>query len=156
VISGSGTCISLLGAIVVSASGTSHFPYHTRSLDLPCLPVFSQPGCRDPFKDPHFKLGDKYRDGLKGWCVTKKATAVFLWLLFCELPCLSRKKGCTGRVRGSEYEVSQTRDSLERSEIATTHGGFPFQSEGEAIAGEQIFSKAGVERTRIPSSTARD
>lgn len=53
--------------------------------DLLCLlatAVFSQPGCKDPTRDPHASIGAPYRDALGGWCTTKKATAVFLWLLF--------------------------------------------------------------------------
>ncbi|KAJ9122000.1 hypothetical protein QFC24_004583 [Naganishia onofrii] len=44
--------------------------------------AFSQPGCKDPFRDPHVKLGPEYREALGSWCMTKKASSGFLWVLF--------------------------------------------------------------------------
>ncbi|GHJ88058.1 hypothetical protein NliqN6_4460 [Naganishia liquefaciens] len=64
VVGGMGTGACLVGAIAVSAS------------------VFSQPGCQDPVKDPHARLGVGFRQGLETWCTTKKASAAFLWMLF--------------------------------------------------------------------------
>ncbi|KAL1406041.1 hypothetical protein Q8F55_007724 [Vanrija albida] len=36
-------------------------------------------GCKNPDNDPHEKLGDDFKHGLKGWCTTKKASAIFDW-----------------------------------------------------------------------------
>lgn len=51
--------------------------------------AFSQPGCKDPFRDPHVKLGPEYREALGSWCMTKKASSGFLWVLFGECLLLS-------------------------------------------------------------------
>jgi len=47
------------------------------------ISVWSQPGCKDPTNDPH--SGDRdvgFQLGLRGWCNTKGAGAVFFWLAF--------------------------------------------------------------------------
>lgn len=47
------------------------------------ISAWTQPGCKDPSKDPHAKEGgDDFKNGLPGWCATKKAGAVFFWLVF--------------------------------------------------------------------------
>jgi len=44
------------------------------------ISAFTEPGCKNPDNDPHAKLGDDFKNGLSGWCDTKKAGAIFLWL----------------------------------------------------------------------------
>ncbi|EJD49670.1 hypothetical protein AURDEDRAFT_112490 [Auricularia subglabra TFB-10046 SS5] len=44
------------------------------------ISAWTQPGCKNPDKDPHEKLGDDFKKGLPGWCNTKKAGSIFLWL----------------------------------------------------------------------------
>jgi len=47
------------------------------------ISAWTQPGCKNPDNDPHAEpLGDDFKNGLPGWCNTKKAGAVFLWLAF--------------------------------------------------------------------------
>ena len=47
------------------------------------ISAWTQPGCKDPEKDPH--AGDRddgFKDGLPNWCNTKRAGAIFFWLGF--------------------------------------------------------------------------
>lgn len=60
-----GTAFSLLIAFVVTIS------------------AWTQPGCKDPNQDPNAKVkGTGFKKGLDGFCSSKKAGAVFLWLAF--------------------------------------------------------------------------
>lgn len=49
--------------------------------------AFTQPGCKDPNNDPHANEHpdddneDEFKNGLKNWCTTKKAAAIFLFWL---------------------------------------------------------------------------
>ncbi|TDL16481.1 hypothetical protein BD410DRAFT_795328 [Rickenella mellea] len=61
---GTGTTVSLLIAFIVTIS------------------AWTEPGCKDATKDPHEKLGKDFQSGLGGFCSTKKAGAIFLWLAF--------------------------------------------------------------------------
>jgi len=47
------------------------------------ISAWTQPGCKDASKDPH--AGDRddgFKNGLPGWCSTKRAGAIFFWLGF--------------------------------------------------------------------------
>jgi len=47
------------------------------------ISAWTQPGCKDPKKDPH--AGDRddgFENGLPNWCNTKRAGAIFFWLGF--------------------------------------------------------------------------
>jgi len=44
------------------------------------ISAFTEPGCKDPSKDPNASLGDDFKNGLSGWCDTKKAGSIFFWL----------------------------------------------------------------------------
>ncbi|KAG8821319.1 hypothetical protein FRC19_007982 [Serendipita sp. 401] len=45
------------------------------------ISVFTQPGCKDPKKDPNAKrAGKDFVAGLPYWCQTKRAGSVFFWL----------------------------------------------------------------------------
>ena len=47
------------------------------------ISAWSEIGCKNAKEDPHAKaLGDDYVNGLGGWCATKKAGAVFFWMVF--------------------------------------------------------------------------
>jgi len=46
------------------------------------ISAWTEPGCKNADNDPNAKLGDDFKNGLSGWCSTKKAGAVFLWLAF--------------------------------------------------------------------------
>ncbi|KAF9048486.1 hypothetical protein BJ165DRAFT_1414320 [Panaeolus papilionaceus] len=47
------------------------------------ISAWTQPGCKNPDNDPHAEeLGDKFKLGLDGFCNTKKAAAIFFWLVF--------------------------------------------------------------------------
>ena len=47
------------------------------------ISAWTEPGCINPDNDPNAKaLGDDFKNGLSGWCRTKKAGAVFCWLAF--------------------------------------------------------------------------
>ena len=46
------------------------------------ISAWTQPGCKDASKDPHESIGDDFQKALPGWCNTKKAAAIFLWLAF--------------------------------------------------------------------------
>jgi hypothetical protein len=64
ILTGTGTVVSLIIAFIVTIS------------------AFTEPGCKNADNDPHAKLGDDFKNGLPGWCSTKKAAAIFLWLAF--------------------------------------------------------------------------
>jgi hypothetical protein len=90
VLQGAGVAASLIGAVQLTASGTSFPNDRSTSGDrrLTCghpprpETAFSQKGCKNPADDPHESLGDDFKAGLKGWCTTKKASSVFMWLEF--------------------------------------------------------------------------
>jgi hypothetical protein len=47
------------------------------------ISAWSQAGCKNAKNDPHAKaLGDDFVNGLGGWCATKKAGAIFFWMVF--------------------------------------------------------------------------
>ncbi|KAJ8509563.1 hypothetical protein ONZ45_g8290 [Pleurotus djamor] len=64
ILTGTGNIFSLLIAFVTTIS------------------AWTQPGCKNPDNDPHADLGDDFKKGLDGWCITKKAGAIFFWLAF--------------------------------------------------------------------------
>ncbi|KII89630.1 hypothetical protein PLICRDRAFT_39743 [Plicaturopsis crispa FD-325 SS-3] len=64
ILTGAGTTASLIIAFVVTIS------------------AWTEPGCKNPDNDPNQDKGSDFKDGLSGWCNTKKAGAVFLWLCF--------------------------------------------------------------------------
>jgi len=47
------------------------------------ISAWTQPGCKNADSDPHAKdRPDGFKNGLPGWCSTKKAGAIFFWLAF--------------------------------------------------------------------------
>ncbi|KAF9067194.1 hypothetical protein BDP27DRAFT_1226088 [Rhodocollybia butyracea] len=64
ILTGAGTVVSLLIAFIVTIS------------------AWTEPGCKDASKDPHADIDPGFTSGLPGWCSTKKAAAIFLWLVF--------------------------------------------------------------------------
>ncbi|PPQ63916.1 hypothetical protein CVT24_010314 [Panaeolus cyanescens] len=47
------------------------------------ISAWTQPGCKNPDNDPHAEeKGDNFKLGLDGFCNTKKAAAIFFWLVF--------------------------------------------------------------------------
>ncbi|KAJ3775722.1 hypothetical protein FB446DRAFT_723903 [Lentinula raphanica] len=64
ILTGTGSIASLLIAFIVTIS------------------AWTEPGCKNPDNDPHASKGDSFKSGLSGWCSTKKAAAIFLWLAF--------------------------------------------------------------------------
>ncbi|CAL1715941.1 unnamed protein product [Somion occarium] len=64
ILSSTGLAVSLLIAFITTIS------------------AWTQPGCKDPNRDPHADKGDDFKNGLDGFCNTKKAGAVFFWLAF--------------------------------------------------------------------------
>jgi len=44
------------------------------------ISAWTEPGCKDPNKDPNASKGDGFKNGLSDWCTTKKAGAIFFWL----------------------------------------------------------------------------
>lgn len=50
--------------------------------------AWTEPGCKNANNDPNAKLGDAFKNGLPGWCSTKKAGAIFFWLAFSTFPLL--------------------------------------------------------------------
>nr|XP_018259072.1 uncharacterized protein I303_08615 [Kwoniella dejecticola CBS 10117]OBR81230.1 hypothetical protein I303_08615 [Kwoniella dejecticola CBS 10117] len=59
-----GTFLMLLSAFIVTIS------------------AWTAKGCKNPDDDPHADLGDDFKNGLKDWCTTKKASAIFDWFAF--------------------------------------------------------------------------
>nr|XP_019047949.1 hypothetical protein I302_04569 [Kwoniella bestiolae CBS 10118]OCF26879.1 hypothetical protein I302_04569 [Kwoniella bestiolae CBS 10118] len=59
-----GTFLMLLSAFIVTIS------------------AWTSKGCKNPDDDPNADLGDDFKDGLKDWCTTKKASAIFDWFSF--------------------------------------------------------------------------
>ncbi|EJF64472.1 hypothetical protein DICSQDRAFT_52495 [Dichomitus squalens LYAD-421 SS1] len=121
ILSGAGTAVSLLIAFIVTIS------------------AWTEPGCKDPSKDPHAKLGKDFQKGLSGFCSTKKAAAIFFWLVFvfwcCSLTLtvLDWRNGKTSRPRdppfthpveqaeGSIYERADDHDEDEISDEEAGH-----------------------------------
>jgi len=64
ILTGAGAVSSLLISFIVTIS------------------AWTEPGCKDPNKDPNASKGDDFKNGLPGWCSTKKAGAIFFWLAF--------------------------------------------------------------------------
>ncbi|KAF5341866.1 hypothetical protein D9611_001677 [Ephemerocybe angulata] len=65
ILTGTGTTFSLLIAFISTIS------------------AWTQPGCKDAAKDPSAEeKGDDFKNGLPGWCNTKKAASIFFWLAF--------------------------------------------------------------------------
>ncbi|KAI0350032.1 hypothetical protein OH77DRAFT_1431424 [Trametes cingulata] len=64
ILSGTGTAVSLLIAFIVTIS------------------AWTEPGCKNPDRDPHADKGDDFKKGLGSFCSTKKAGAIFFWLTF--------------------------------------------------------------------------
>lgn len=49
------------------------------------ISAWTQPGCKNPDNDPNAEgKGDDFKKGLSGWCLTKKAAAIFFWFAFGE------------------------------------------------------------------------
>ncbi|OWT38574.1 hypothetical protein C362_03540 [Cryptococcus neoformans Bt1] len=44
------------------------------------ISAWTEKGCKNSSNDPHSDLGDSYKNGLRNWCKTKKASAIFDWL----------------------------------------------------------------------------
>ncbi|KIY64050.1 hypothetical protein CYLTODRAFT_469764 [Cylindrobasidium torrendii FP15055 ss-10] len=64
ILTGTGSTLSLLIAFIVTIS------------------AWTQAGCKNAENDPNADKGKDYRNALPGWCSTKKAAAIFLWLAF--------------------------------------------------------------------------
>ncbi|EGN99047.1 hypothetical protein SERLA73DRAFT_90203 [Serpula lacrymans var. lacrymans S7.3] len=64
ILTGTGVTLSLLIAFIVTIS------------------AWTEPGCKDANNDPNAGKGDGFKNGLPGWCSTKKAAAIFFWLAF--------------------------------------------------------------------------
>ncbi|KAK0193619.1 hypothetical protein F5146DRAFT_1031459 [Armillaria mellea] len=64
ILTGAETSLSLLIAFIVTIS------------------AWTQAGCKNADNDPNADKGDDFKNGLPGWCSTKKAGAIFLWLAF--------------------------------------------------------------------------
>ncbi|KAK7454489.1 hypothetical protein VKT23_011243 [Stygiomarasmius scandens] len=64
ILTGLGSAASLLIAFIVTIS------------------AWTEKGCKNPDDDPNADKGDDFKNGLSGWCNTKKAAAIFLWLAF--------------------------------------------------------------------------
>lgn len=47
---------------------------------LSCPSTANTQGCKNPDDDPHEDLGDDYKNGLTGWCRTKRASSIIGWL----------------------------------------------------------------------------
>ena len=65
----------LLAAFIVTISGELWMFSAITQL----TPAWTAKGCKNPDDDPHASLGDGFKDGLKQWCTTKKASAIFDW-----------------------------------------------------------------------------
>ena len=46
------------------------------------ISAWTEAGCKNADNDPNADKGDDFKDGLPGWCNTKKAAAIFFWLAF--------------------------------------------------------------------------
>ncbi|KAF8588884.1 hypothetical protein K439DRAFT_1629309 [Ramaria rubella] len=44
------------------------------------ISAWTEPGCKNKDNDPNASKGDDFKNGLPGWCSTKKAGAIFFWL----------------------------------------------------------------------------
>ncbi|KAG8904093.1 hypothetical protein FRB99_002293 [Tulasnella sp. 403] len=101
ILSGTGFCWLLLISFVTTIS------------------VFTQPGCKDPNKDPHADLGDDFKKQLPGWCTTKKAGAVFFWLAFagwCATVGIVVMEWRDGKVRGRRPRDPPFSNPIEHSQ----------------------------------------
>lgn len=58
----------------------SRLTTHRRFIDT--ISAWTERGCKNPDDDPNADKGDDFKKGLPGWCNTKKAGSIFLWLVF--------------------------------------------------------------------------
>ncbi|KAL5503901.1 hypothetical protein ACEPAH_7972 [Sanghuangporus vaninii] len=129
------------------------------------ISAWTQKGCKNPDDDPHSDLGDDFKNGLGGWCSTKKAGAIFFWLAFAAwcgtltLNILSWRSGKARHPRdppfnppvGSEQGVY---DELEEEEDESTYGR-PAPLRGSSTHADSPFTDgAAVNRnSQAPSYT---
>ncbi|KAH8117762.1 hypothetical protein DFH11DRAFT_1570516 [Phellopilus nigrolimitatus] len=119
ILSGTGTTFSLFIAFIATIS------------------VWTEAGCKNPDNDPHAKLGDDFKNGLSGWCMTKKAGAIFFWLAFgfwLGTFILNIKNWRSGKARGQRDPPFQPPvgadeengyDELEEEDEESTYGRVP-------------------------------
>ena len=94
ILAGAGTTVTLLIACVMFC------PLWWVELTYPIsfittISAWTEPGCKNAANDPHAKeKGQNFVNGLPQWCSTKKAGAVFLWLVFGTTGCVPVYETC--------------------------------------------------------------
>ncbi|EJD06666.1 uncharacterized protein FOMMEDRAFT_144613 [Fomitiporia mediterranea MF3/22] len=141
-----GTVFSLLIAFIVTIS------------------AWTEPGCKNPDNDPHADKGDGFKNGLKGWCSTKKAGAIFFWLAFafwCGTFTLTIMNWRSGKTRGPRDPpfhppmgseaggVGGAYDELDEEEEESTYEHVPpIRESNYSGAGASPFSDNNVAANR--------
>jgi len=126
------------------------------------ISAWTEPGCKNPDNDPNAKLGDAFKNGLSGWCSTKKAGAVFLWIAFAAwtastvLAFLDWRSGKSRR-RARARDPPFTHPNDPSGYAPSIHGGLSgaeaHEYEDDDDEDEEPFSYPGERRTAAPVVT---
>jgi hypothetical protein len=83
ILTGAGLIFSLLIASVVFYGFHSSWIITLYFRFSVTISAWTEPGCKNANNDPNAESkGKAYVNGLDGWCITKKAGAIFFWLAF--------------------------------------------------------------------------
>lgn len=72
-----GTLLMLLAAMIVTISGKLASAIDNRG-EVNQI-AWTAPGCKNPDNDPNAAKGTEFKEGLKNFCDTKKASGIFDW-----------------------------------------------------------------------------
>ncbi|KIK63222.1 hypothetical protein GYMLUDRAFT_41546 [Collybiopsis luxurians FD-317 M1] len=136
ILTGTGSIASLLIAFIVTIS------------------AWTEAGCKNPDNDPNASKGNDFKNGLSGWCSTKKAAAIFLWLAFVfwaaslTLLIINWRQGKLlgprdppfERPTDDEYQVGQTHDEDEDEDFTHIPPVQNAAANSGAPAGENPFN----------------
>jgi len=148
ILAGTGVSLSLLLAFIVTIS------------------AWSEAGCKNPDNDPNASKGDSFKQGLSGFCTTKKAGAIFLWFTFVAwsgtlvLTVLDWRNGKSHRTARDPAFVPPTpsiAEGEEDDEVGTLDGSYkevPVRQ--STLRDEEAQDSPFADRNASPYTTAYD
>ncbi|KAG8864857.1 hypothetical protein FRB96_003443 [Tulasnella sp. 330] len=95
------------------------------------ISAWTEPGCKDPSKDPHASNGKTYQAELPGWCQTKKAGSVFFWFAFLSWGAtfaIILKEWRQGKTRGRPRDPPFANPVEHSHEVSDTSSYYPTRS----------------------------
>ncbi|WVQ64016.1 uncharacterized protein L199_002175 [Kwoniella botswanensis] len=124
------------------------------------ISAWTAKGCKNPDDDPNADLGDDFKNGLKDWCTTKKASAIFDWFSFGAWAALLvltalvfRKERCSNRHREPAF-IPPESTGVSYSNILQADDE-RYADKGDSHANETPITASngyGYSRTNVPSS----